>query len=371
MKHVTPKTPAQDVRRIETPPLLLWTRHGCDVVPSGTPFFVRPNGELHHPVNAVLLDVARKTAAGILSLATLRTYANDAAAILKEMAVRGYDITTLRPKVVPEIVGLVREDGRLSASTIGRRLSMLARLVEEAVRHGLPIDRDLVRQCELLQARQGRAAIRIASREGLEELIERRAPTKEEFEAFCAHLPERTARLMAKLAFATGLRPFEARELRLAQLENAKRGADAVELQILGKGRKRRTVKVDPDLVRELEEYVRYERTSLLALDEAGEAIERDALFINSKTGLAFQTHEIHYLFAKASEESGHYIRPHDLRRAYATAWVEDRYAEDRPWNEALKLQLGHSDWRTTRDSYVVLDRKAAPSGWTTEDLDD
>ena len=144
-------------------PILLHCEAHDELVPAGTPFFVSAEGRLVHAANDFLLEISRSVTLGVLSENTLKAYTSDVAGILTRAARCGRSLSTVTPDLLFEVLGVIEDGNRkkILRATATRRLFVLSRLLETALKIGEPVDPAFEAQIRAAMVDKRRSALRI------------------------------------------------------------------------------------------------------------------------------------------------------------------------------------------------------------------
>ena len=197
-----------------------------------------------------------------------------------------------------------------------------------------------------------------------------RFPIEAEVKEAIAAVTDVALQIGVKLVFFCGLRAEEVCGLTIADVTNDKASAGGQRfIRVLGKGRKRRSVEIDADLLGDILDYIEFERP--IRLRYLG--TKSDALLINENTGRRFG----YRTFWDAFRESGSSMSPHIGRHWYAVMYLlrawrrEEVKAARRGLStstdmmrsllsiDLIRLQqnLGHAQLSTTERYLVALDQ--------------
>jgi len=136
--------------------------------------------------------------------------------------------------------------------------------------------------------------------------------------------------LLIDLATCSGLRVFEMANLKISDIEF--NGKDAT-LSVIGKGKKKRTVEINSNLVRHIKHYIK------------SNDLSPDSYLLTSSHDKPYTTRALQKHFKSACKVSGlpEYYSIHSTRHSYATML----YASKKNLREVQK-QLGHQKPSTT-----------------------
>ncbi|RMC32860.1 tyrosine-type recombinase/integrase [Paracoccus alkanivorans] len=197
-----------------------------------------------------------------------------------------------------------------------------------------------------------------------------RFPTEAEVKSAMAAVTDSALQIGMRLVFFCGLRADEVCRLTVADVIDEKVSAGGQRfIRVLGKGRKRRSVEIDTDLLNHILDYIEFERP--IRLHRRG--TKGDALLINEHTGRRFQYRAFWQGFRKCKRD----VSPHLGRHWYAVmyllrAWRREEVKAERKGVaiatdmmhsllsiDLIRLQqnLGHAYLSTTERYLVALDQ--------------
>jgi len=160
-------------------------------------------------------------------------------------------------------------------------------------------------------------------------------------------------RLMATLLYQTGIRREELVLWRVSEIPEPSQESDTagVQFEILGKGRKKRLVRITPGNFAQLRHWLDYSRPRILK--RCGITEDHGWVWISERTGHPLQAITLNHNFDRVSARRGIKINPHLFRHSFAMQKRMELH-EDGIANPEKMLQviLGHSSVVTTISIY-------------------
>lgn len=263
----------------------------------------------------------------------------------------------------------------LSSSTIGQRQGAVIQFLQWAHARGYAPRAEFT--SSVIARKMGASSGGVRTKLRRQFLVVRRAqpreirfPTDAEVKTAVAAVTDISLQIGFRLVFFCGLRAKEVCNLTVADVTNEKASAGGQRfIRVLGKGRKRRSVEIDADLLGDVLDYFEFERPIRLRLH----GTKDEALLINENTGRRFK----YRTFWDAFRESRSNVSPHIGRHWYAVmyllrAWRREEakaarkglsFSTDMMRSllsiDLIRLQqnLGHAQMSTTERYLVALDQ--------------
>lgn len=164
-------------------------------------------------------------------------------------------------------------------------------------------------------------------------------------------------KLIATLLYRTGMRRAELGNLQIWQLPNKPSNtSNEVSFEIIGKGKKKRTVHLSLRDFGNLQDFINIQRARIMKRNKSS----HDYVFINSR-GDHISINYINKFFSKISKKCEIHITPHMLRHSFAVFALNHwkKIGLSHP-DKLLQARLGHSSVVTTQIYMHLTDEERA-----------